>query len=86
MIKSKKNSVKQKSMNKMLLSLLLFKLKQDYGNVTDHALLALILNTKYKQSLTKDDIDDYYGYNDEPVVVHEDYEFESRKQSHKLQL
>ena len=85
MIKLKKNSVKQKSVNNMLLSILLFKLKQDYGNVTDHALIALILKTKYKQELTKKDIDDYYGFNDAPVVIHEDYEFESRKQQFKLQ-
>jgi hypothetical protein len=70
----------------MLLGLLLFKLKQDYGNITDHTLIAYTLNTKYKQNVTKKDIDRYYGFDDTSIIIHEDYELESRKQKFKLQL
>lgn len=83
MLFKKKNRVKQKSMNPISLGIFIFSVKQHFKGLTDHALIAHLVNEKFKQTITKEDIDDYYGYND---IMVECYEDESRKHIYKLQV
>lgn len=80
----KKNSVEQKRVDPITLSFFIFTLKQSYGKLKDHALIAQLLNEKFKLGVTRKDIDEYYGFNDNPVIIDECFEDESRKHEYFL--
>lgn len=82
MLLKKKNSVKQKRIDPISLNLFIFTVKQQFGDLKDHSLLAYYINQKFKLNITKEDIDDFYGFND---ILVECFEDESRKQFYKLQ-
>ena len=81
MFKLKKNSVEQKALNPMSLNYFIFSVKQQYGDLKDHSLIAQLINERFNLKVTKDQVDDYYGFND---ILVECFEDESRKQIYKL--
>ena len=79
----KKNSVERKSIDAISLNLYIFTVKQQYKDLSDHALIAHLINQKFKLNITKEHIDNFYGFND---IYVENFEDESRKQFYKLQI
>lgn len=79
-----KTQVKVKTkITPITLGYLIFKIRSKYSNVKDHSLIAQYITNYYKINITKEDIDNYYGFND---IVVECFEDESRIQEYKLKL
>lgn len=69
-------------MSAVQIAFFIFRLRQDFANLTDHSLIAHLLKTRFKLSVSKEDINNYYGFDD---IITECLEDESRKQFYTLQ-
>lgn len=78
----KKIAVEQKRVSALQIAFFIFNLRRDYADLKDHSLIAHLLKTRFKLNVSKQDIDDYYGFND---IITECFEDESRKHFYTLQ-
>jgi hypothetical protein len=82
MYKLKKNSaVEQMRVNPQVLNFFILTLKQDYPNLSDHTLIAQLLNQRFKLHVTKNNVNEILG---PEIILTECFEDESRKQFYKL--